>query len=107
MQVPYYDYALDLILDADSPGTESMTEEQHEVVETAAEMLYGFIHVRYILTARGMSAMYEKFKKAEFGTCPRALCYGQPCLPMGMIDLPRQGSVKASLSSTLFPIVLR
>ena len=47
MQVSYYDYALDLILDADSPSTEILTDEQHELVESAAETLYGLIHVRY------------------------------------------------------------
>ena len=45
-QVSYYDYALDLILDADSPSTEILTDEQHELVESAAETLYGLIHVR-------------------------------------------------------------
>lgn len=146
-QVSYYDYALDLILDADSPSTEILTDEQHELVESAAETLYGLIHVRcgqcccifmscprlqpaharhgggygsqrctsigddqvcgkvcfmpclgtlcrYILTSRGMNAMYEKYKNCEFGRCPRVLCNGQPCLPVGTCDVPRQSTVK-------------
>jgi casein kinase II subunit beta len=94
LQVPYYDYALDLILDADNPQNENLTEEQHELVESAAEMLYGLIHVRYILTSRGMSAMFEKYKNYEFGRCPRVLCSGQACLPVGTSDVPRHSTVK-------------
>ncbi|KAL0346532.1 UNVERIFIED_CONTAM: Casein kinase II subunit beta-1 [Sesamum calycinum] len=56
-QVPYYDYALDLILDVESSHGDMFTEEQNELVESAAEMLYGLIHVRYILTTKGMAAM--------------------------------------------------
>ncbi|OAY67823.1 Casein kinase II subunit beta' [Ananas comosus] len=52
-QVPYYDYALDLILDVESSHGDMFTEEQNELVESAAEMLYGLIHVRYILTSKG------------------------------------------------------
>mmetsp|Transcript_989 Transcript_989/g.3585 ORF Transcript_989/g.3585 Transcript_989/m.3585 type:complete len:255 (-) Transcript_989:37-801(-) len=93
-QVPYYDYALDLILDIESPHEEMLTEEQHELVESAAEMLYGLIHQRFILTSRGLSAMYDKFKNVDFGRCPRVLCGGQPCLPVGQADLPRTSTVK-------------
>ena len=97
-------------------------------------MLYGLIHVRFILTSRGMSAMFEKYKVetasaqmgsrfvnassgsecaigiqseyhgrcvhlmlpqvCEFGRCPRVLCNGQPCLPVGTADVPRQSTVK-------------
>ncbi|PSS11594.1 Casein kinase II subunit beta-4 isoform 2 [Actinidia chinensis var. chinensis] len=93
-QVPYYDYALDLILDVESSHGDMFTEEQNELVESAAEMLYGLIHVRYILTTKGMAAMLEKYKNAEFGRCPRVYCCGQPCLPVGQSDIPRQSTVK-------------
>ncbi|KAK9667935.1 hypothetical protein RND81_13G021800 [Saponaria officinalis] len=93
-QVPYYDYALDLILDMESSHGDMFTEEQNELVESAAEMLYGLIHARYILTSKGMAAMLEKFKNYEFGRCPRAYCAGQPCLPVGQSDLPRTSTLK-------------
>ncbi|KAK9716261.1 hypothetical protein RND81_06G221900 [Saponaria officinalis] len=93
-QVPYYDYALDLILDVESSHGDMFTEEQNELVESAAEMLYGLIHARYILTSKGMAAMLEKFKSYDFGRCPRVYCCGQPCLPVGQSDLPRSSTVK-------------
>jgi len=81
--VPYYDYALDMILDVEMAIDESLNEEQQELVESAAEMLYGLIHARYVITNRGMQAMYEKYASASFGRCPRALCCGQAALPIG------------------------
>ncbi|THU73090.1 hypothetical protein C4D60_Mb04t19140 [Musa balbisiana] len=93
-QVPYYDYALDLILDVESSHGDLFTEEQNELVESAAEMLYGLIHVRYILTSKGMAAMLEKFKNYDFGRCPRVYCCGQSCLPVGQSDIPRSSTVK-------------
>ena len=93
-QVLYYDYALDLILDVESSHGDMFTEEQNELVESAAKMLYGLIHVRYILTSKGMSAMLEKYKSYDFGRCPRVYCCGQPCLPVGQSDIPRSSTVK-------------
>lgn len=89
--VPNYDYALDMILDAE---TDDLTEEQTEIVESAAEMLYGLIHARYILTSRGLAQMVEKLNNVEFGRCPRVYCQGQPVLPVGQSDIPRTNTVK-------------
>ncbi|KAL5551279.1 hypothetical protein UlMin_001455 [Ulmus minor] len=93
-QVPYYDYALDLILDVESSHGDIFTEEQNELIESAAEMLYGLIHVRYILTSKGMAAMLDKYKNYDFGRCPRVYCCGQACLPVGQSDIPRSSSIK-------------
>ncbi|KAG0502888.1 hypothetical protein HPP92_002960 [Vanilla planifolia] len=93
-QVPYYDYALDLILDVESSHGDILTEEQNELVESAAEMLYGLIHARYVLTSKGMAAMLEKYKNYDFGRCPRVYCCGQPCLPVGQSDISRSSTVK-------------
>jgi casein kinase II subunit beta len=81
-QVPYYDYALDLILDVESPNDDLFTEEQNEIVESAAEMLYGLIHVRYILTSKGMNAMVCHISVSWQVRCSpceevrRPICYG-------------------------------
>ncbi|TVU15013.1 hypothetical protein EJB05_38511 [Eragrostis curvula] len=101
-QVPYYDYALDLILDVESSHGDMLTEEQNELIESAAEMLYGLIHVRYILTSKGLAAMVtpalplnlDKYKSYDFGRCPRVYCSAQPCLPVGLSDVPRSSTVK-------------
>ncbi|KAE8708347.1 Casein kinase II subunit beta [Hibiscus syriacus] len=93
-QVPYYDYALDLILDVESYHGDMFTEEQNELVESAAEMLYGLIHSRYILASKGIAAMLDKYKNYDFGRCPRVYCCGQPCLPVGQSDIPRSSTVK-------------
>lgn len=91
--VPYYDYALDMVLDVELPIEDSLTEEQQEIVESAAEMLYGLIHARYIVTNRGMHAMYDKYRNGSFGRCPHVFCQGQPVLPVGLSDLPRNYTV--------------
>ena len=96
MQVPYYEFALDLILDSEAPSNDCLSEEQHEMVENAAELLYGLIHVRWILTSRGMAAMSEKFKNGDFGVCPRVLCNKQCCLPVGLSDQHKAQRVKVA-----------
>jgi casein kinase II subunit beta len=90
--VPNYDFALDMILDVDPE--EPLTEDQQTVVESAAEMLYGLIHARFILTSRGLQSMMEKYTAVDFGRCPRVFCQGQQVLPVGQSDVARTNTVK-------------
>jgi len=90
--VAHYEQALEMILDGETDDT--MTDDQQDEIETAAEMLYGLIHARYILTNRGLAAMVEKYNTVQFGRCPRVYCQGQPVLPVGQSDIPRMNTVK-------------
>jgi hypothetical protein len=83
----------DTILDVDIPEGE-LDERQQELVEVSAETLYGLIHARFILTARGMHAMLSKYTDGAFGRCPRVYCNGQTVLPVGQSDVPRCSTVK-------------
>lgn len=79
----------------DDAGVETkIPDERVEMIEAAAELLYGLIHARYIVSARGLAAMLEKYNNAEFGRCPRVYCQAQSCLPIGQSDLPRLSTVK-------------
>lgn len=71
-----------------------ITDEQNELIESAAEMLYGLIHARYILTDKGFLSMLNKYNRSEFGRCPRDSCSGQSCLPIGLSDVPGASTVK-------------
>ena len=65
-----------------------------EAIEKSARHLYGMVHARYIVTTRGLAKMVDKFKKCDFGRCPRVICEGQALLPMGLSDNAGAKSVK-------------
>jgi len=90
-EVNNYSLALDMIMDN---LDDEMQDDDRTNLEAQARILYGLIHARWIITARGLQKMFEKYKKADFGRCPRVLCQQQPLLPVGLADNPFQQTVK-------------
>jgi len=80
---------LDLILDRIGPDD---SDDSH--LTQSACTLYGLIHARFIITAHGLDAMYNKYAAKEFGTCPLVQCAGQPVLPVGLKDEMGADTVK-------------
>jgi len=90
-EVTNYSQALDLITDN---LDDEVQDELRGALDVQARLLYGLIHARWIVTARGLAKMLEKYKRADFGRCPRVLCQAQPLLPVGLTDAPYEKSVK-------------
>ncbi|KIM62725.1 hypothetical protein SCLCIDRAFT_1214837 [Scleroderma citrinum Foug A] len=90
-EVSNYSHALDLITDN---LDDDIQDELRGSLDAQARLLYGLIHARWIVTARGLAKMLEKYRKVEFGRCPRVLCQSQPLLPVGLSDIPYEKSVK-------------
>ncbi|KAJ4354510.1 casein kinase 2 regulatory subunit [Didymosphaeria variabile] len=90
-EVQYYQYALDLVTDVFDFDCD---DDMREQIEKSARHLYGLVHARYIVTTRGLAKMLEKFKKSDFGKCPRVMCESQPLLPMGQSDVANSSPVK-------------
>ncbi|RGB39237.1 casein kinase II regulatory subunit-domain-containing protein [Rhizophagus diaphanus] len=91
--VPFYKEALEMILDVE-PEEESLKVPDVSLVENSAEVLYGMIHQRYILTRQGLQQMVDKYENNHFGHCPRVYCQPTAVVPCGRNDHPGLETVK-------------
>lgn len=87
--VPNFNVSLDVILDRVDLADESDEREAQQ----HAEILYGLIHARYIITTHGLNEMKKKYQRGEFGRCPRHGCRDanmaqHRVLPLGLRDEP-------------------
>ena len=71
------------------------------VIESSAELLYGLIHQRYIISRAGIQQMSEKYELSHFGNCPRTYCDHARTLPVGLSDVPGEDTVKLFCPSCL------
>jgi casein kinase II subunit beta len=81
--VPYYDDALNIILDEDDQ--DHLGDDESALLETATQMLYGLIHARFLQTNRGIQALYEKYSSGVYGVCWNEHCEREKryVLPIG------------------------
>lgn len=91
--VPFYKEALEMILDVE-PEEEGLKVPDVSLVENSAEVLYGMIHQRYILTRQGLQQMVDKYENNHFGHCPRVYCQPTAVVPCGRNDHPGLETVK-------------
>lgn len=87
---------LPLVVDVitDAINWNDYDKDERENLEYRARVLYGLIHRRYILTAKGLQKMMDKYKNADFGYCSRVYCDLQHLLPIGISDQTGVHSVK-------------
>lgn len=84
--VPNYDLARQTVLDEIDVGR-VMSSDRICKAKTiaAAELFYGLVHARFVLTPAGIEKMFRKYKAGCFGYCPRLNCERWQVLPIGNI----------------------
>lgn len=77
-----------------SISSANATDLERDEIDKQTELLYGLLHLRYLLTKPGMQLMYEKFNQDFFPICPRVYCKGTHCLPYGITEDPGEHTVR-------------
>jgi len=92
--VPFWKEAMEMVLDVEPEDEDASKIPDVSIVESSAEMLYGLVHQRFILTRAGLQAMAEKYENGVFGSCPRVYCVSCNVVPCGRSDMPGVDTVK-------------
>jgi casein kinase II subunit beta len=86
--VSHYSEALKLIR-----GQFDFDDDVPQSLQKEAEILYGLIHSRYIVTFGGVQEMVPLYRRKVFGICPRVACKDHPLLPIGLRPNPGEMTV--------------
>lgn len=83
--VPGYELARQTVLDETNSRRFTCTGRggKSKATEAAAELFYGLVHARFVLTPSGIEKMFKKYKAGCFGYCPRVNCRRCNVLPIG------------------------
>ena len=63
-------------------------------IDKTSFLLFGLLHARYLQTQSGIEKMYSKYQDHCFEKCPRSLCNGFQCIPVGISDDTMHSSIK-------------
>lgn len=85
---------LQLIIDCAHLQSTSSLLLLPEIVQLAAEKLYGMLHARFVLSSDGCALVKERMLAVHYGTCRRVHCDGAPLVPCGLSDQLKHGTVK-------------
>ncbi|EDR30156.1 casein kinase II beta chain, putative [Entamoeba dispar SAW760] len=94
-QVHGYKEAREYLLDKKK---KSITQED-EFLYNGASILYGLIHARFIVIEEGLKKMKKKYKKQEFGICPRYYCNKAALLPFSPSDKLNESNIQLCMKT--------
>jgi casein kinase II subunit beta len=81
-----------------SPAVVSETpqsgEHSHMIATATSPQSFPLTSLCRIRGRTSLTYQLEKYRRADFGRCPRVHCYSQALLPVGLSDIPYQKAVK-------------
>jgi casein kinase II subunit beta len=91
--VEHFNEAFKLLRKGERPSR-SDADIDPAALSKQAEIVYGSLHARYLLTRAGQQLMLEKWRTNIFEQCPRVYCRNVVCLPYGVSEVLGKHTVK-------------